>query len=55
MIISRFAFVAGFLLLTVLLMAQEEESTTTFKFGGYIKADFLNSWYRNGMWVRPAP
>ena len=22
--------------------------TTTFKFGGYIKADFLNSWYNNG-------
>lgn len=28
--------------------AQEKSPETTFKFGGYIKADFLNTWYRNG-------
>ena len=28
--------------------AQEENTKTTFKFGGYIKADFLNTWYTNG-------
>ncbi len=27
---------------------KKEEPTTTFKFGGYVKADFLNSWYNNG-------
>ena len=27
---------------------EKEEPTTTFKFGGYVKADFLNSWYNNG-------
>lgn len=25
-----------------------KERKTTFKFGGYVKADFLNSWYNNG-------
>ena len=30
------------------VFAQDETSNTTFKFGGYIKADFLNSWYKNG-------
>ena len=35
--------------LTANLSAQDNEgSTTEFKFGGYIKADFLNSWYMNG-------
>ena len=33
---------------TIPVLAQEEESKTTFKFGGYIKADFLNTWYTNG-------
>ncbi len=27
---------------------KKEEPTTTFKFGGYVKADFLNTWYNNG-------
>ena len=27
---------------------QDPDKTTTFKFGGYIKADFLNTWYQNG-------
>ena len=31
-----------------LVVAQEEGTNTTFKFGGYIKADYLNSLYKNG-------
>jgi hypothetical protein len=31
-----------------LLFGQEDDNKTTFKFGGYIKADFLHTWYNNG-------
>jgi hypothetical protein len=44
----RFALALSFLLLAVMVNAQEDGTETTFKFGGYIKADFLNSWYLNG-------
>ena len=33
-----------FLVISISILAQNE-GTTEFKFGGYIKADFLNSWY----------
>jgi len=36
------------LFLAANISAQEESGKTTFKFGGYIKADFLNTWYQNG-------
>jgi len=39
------------LLFHISLLSQTDtvsEPSTTFKFGGYIKADFLNSWYNNG-------
>ncbi|MBK3517788.1 DcaP family trimeric outer membrane transporter [Carboxylicivirga marina] len=36
------------LFMTIGVCAQENESQTTFKFGGYIKADFINTWYENG-------
>jgi hypothetical protein len=38
----------GLLFLSIVVSAQEETAKTTFKFGGYIKADFLNTWYQNG-------
>ena len=44
------AFVVSFslLLLPLLLPAQTFIDSTTFKFGGYIKTDLINTWYRNG-------
>jgi hypothetical protein len=36
------------LLLPLLLVAQTFIDSTTFKFGGYIKTDIINTWYRNG-------
>lgn len=34
----------------MIAMGQDEKPETTFKFflGGYIKADFINTWYQNG-------
>ncbi len=37
-----------FLIIPLLINAQEKKSPTTFKYGGYIKADFINTWYENG-------
>lgn len=41
-------FLICMLCLPHLVFAQDEPGKTTFKFGGYIKADFLNTWYQNG-------
>lgn len=35
-------------LLSASLFAQNETAKTTFKFGGYVKADAINTWYMNG-------
>lgn len=48
---KRITIITIFLLSCFLLRGQTDdidEPTTTFKFGGYVKADFLNSWYNNG-------
>ncbi len=47
-----------FILSISLSFAQEEQTTenrTTFKFGGYIKADFINTWYNNGQVSSTSP
>ena len=40
--------VTGLLWSLAMGWAQEGESNTTFKFGGYIKANSLHTWYQNG-------
>lgn len=38
-----------FLFFSLALLGQvSNEATTTFRFGGYVKADFINTWYQNG-------
>ncbi|WP_075604046.1 DcaP family trimeric outer membrane transporter [Saccharicrinis aurantiacus] len=44
----KYLFTSFFLLSNILLCAQDVEKVTSFNFGGYIKADFINTWYQNG-------
>jgi hypothetical protein len=45
---KRVVIFLGLLLPLIPTEAQDEGTETTFNFGGYIKADFINSWYQNG-------
>ena len=48
MLIKALVVSVCMLLLPLLLSAQTFIDSTTFKFGGYIKTDLINTWYRNG-------
>ena len=49
----RFLWLSTFLTMISLVsytqnVEEADDRKTTFKFGGYVKADFLNTWYNNG-------
>ncbi len=46
---KKYSIITLFILLSLSAVSQEEKATkTTFNFGGYIKADAINTWYQNG-------
>ncbi len=45
---KRYYILTPFMLISLSVFSQKDPAKTTFKFGGYIKADAINTWYQNG-------
>ena len=44
----KILYTIALLICCSMALPAQEEAKTTFNFGGYVKADFINTWYQNG-------